>query len=378
MFKRTVNGIAAGTASLLVGILGLAAGLPLAGDTALAQTPTNMVTIALPADPVPAVVTNFRCHILPVQGQTPSRPGCDDLHLRAAGPNGFTSPDLNNHGGPVVTNTTHTFYFLNCLSNCATDWGDPITFLTDLFAGVNSTFLHVTDQYTGQSTDGRYTTSGPGVALTASVTHTITDSQLHTIIVNGIKAQFPSGGGGGYGRMHSIFLPQGQDLCFDNSNQCYCPDNNCGAGNVFAFCAYHGSFDTTDAVGGALHVIYQAQPFDNVSGCQVNGGPNGALKDSVNNVFSHEIFETITDPDLNAWWRTATGDEIGDICNFNLANPISLNGHSYAIQKEYSNKAHTCVSSATTPSRVTHDFNTDGQSDISWRNTNSDLAIWLM
>ena len=40
--------------------------------------------------------------------------------------------------------------------------------------------------------------------------------------------------------------------------------------------------------------------------------------------------------------------------------------------------SHACVSVADTPSRITHDFNTDGQSDIAWRNTNGDLAIWLM
>jgi hypothetical protein len=74
----------------------------------------------------------------------------------------------------------------------------------------------------------------------------------------------------------------------------------------------------------------------------VTNGPNGTLVDSTNNVFSHEIFETITDPDLNAWYN-ANGDEIGDLCAWQIINPILLNNVAYAVQKEYSNKSHQCV-----------------------------------
>jgi len=158
-----------------------------------------------------------------------------------------------------------------------------------------------------------------------------------------VKFENPQGGGGGNNRMYSIFLPQDQNLCFDNSNLCYCPDNNCNGGS-FVFCAFHGSFDSTDAVGAPIHVIFQAMPYQDVPGCQVANGPNGSHIDSTNNVLSHEIFETITDPDLNAWFRDTDGAEIGDICAWNLINPILLNGTSYAIQKEYSNQTHQCVS----------------------------------
>src|SRR5207237_687341 len=65
--------------------------------------------------------------------------------------------------------------------------------------------------------------------------------------------------------------------------------------------------------------------------------------------FSHEVFELITDPDLNAWYRTSDGEEIGDICAWQIANPINLNGRSYAIQKEYSNLDHGCVAGSSTP-----------------------------
>src|SRR5262249_46449490 len=154
-------------------------------------------------------------------------------------------------------------------------------FLTDLFA---SNFIHNIDQYMRGATkaSGRYLTSGNGAAVSGAMPHVLHDSDIHNLIMLAINnVLHPNGGGGGYNQMYSFFLPQGQDLCFDGSNSCYCPDNNCNGG-TFAFCAYHSSFDAVDKNGVTIHVIYQAQPYDNVPGCQVTNGPNGSLKDSVN------------------------------------------------------------------------------------------------
>ena len=58
-------------------------------------------------------------------------------------------------------------------------------------------------------------------------------------------------------------------------------------------------------------------------------------------------------------------------------NPIYLNGNAYDIQTEYSNAATNCVGAYATLA-LSHDFNFDMNSDIVWRNSNGDLAIWLM
>ena len=308
----------------------------------------NIVKVPVPrADQAaPSDMTNHRCHIFPVQegfgararGEPPIRPDCESSHGQAI--RNFAPTDLSFHGGPVIINAQQSFIFLNCSLSC---WGNPFEFLSDLFIGVNIPFIHIVDQYVNSTASGRYISGDVAIELNGTQPHTLTDSQLRALVMKGVKFAFSQGGGGGYSRMYSIFLPQGLNLCFDNSKSCYCPDNNCNGGS-FAFCAYHGSFDTTDAVGNPIHVIYQAQPYDDVPGCQVTNGPNGSLIDSTDNVLSHEIFETITDPDLNAWWRNSDEFEIGDICAWNLANPILLNGDSYAIQKEYSNEDHQCVS----------------------------------
>ena len=120
---------------------------------------------------------------------------------------------------------------------------------------------------------------------------------------------------------------------------------------------YHGSVTFSD-IG---HVLLSVEPFQNVDGCSVaTPSPNGVLVDSTANVLSHETFETITDPDPpatftdllagNSGWLalnslTEFGSEIGDVCEnpFFQYNPVTLNGKSYEIQPEYSNKFHACA-----------------------------------
>jgi len=96
------------------------------------------------------------------------------------------------------------------------------------------------------------------------------------------------------------------------------------------------------------------EPFQNVNGCNVQQpSPNGSLVDSTMDVLSHELFETITDPDGYGWWNSFDldlgGYEIGDECqdyNFGYSN-INLAGTPYEIQPEYSNAQHACATRPT-------------------------------
>jgi hypothetical protein len=66
-------------------------------------------------------------------------------------------------------------------------------------------------------------------------------------------------------------------------------------------------------------------------------------------VRSHELFETITDPDGTTWWNRFSldlfGAEIGDECqDFDFGyGSVKLNGTKYEIQPEYSNSLHGCA-----------------------------------
>lgn len=256
--------------------------------------------------------------------------------------------DLEFHGGPVVQSTEQHLIFVNLAhsTSCqtiATCWGDPGTFLRDLG---NSNFIHVVDQYIGSEADGRYTVSQVPVSVTYPTgPHPLTNLDILTI-VHAVAAVL----GTGYGNLYHVFLLPGQDECFTSSfTTCYSPDKP----STFVFCAFHGSATFRD-IG---HVLFSVEPFQNVRGCaEKPGTPNGQLVDSTNSVLSHETFETITDPDLNAWYNSLNlalrGAEIGDECSFIAFTPtgvffdpsnVRLDGRKYATQPEYSNAGHTCT-----------------------------------
>ena len=189
-----------------------------------------------------------------------------------------------------------------CNGSC---WGDPEGFLRDL--GL-SEFIHITDQYVGASGSNRYTVV-PGVKSKTPSGKLLIDADIvklvHTVASKTDQT--------GYGHEYHVFLTPGTDECFDSTHTvCYSPDNPA----TFFFCAYHGSVDFSD-IG---HVLYSVEPYQNVMGCSDTGlTPNGSLEDSTDSVLSHELFETITDPDGTAWVNITDngmfGEEIADECS---------------------------------------------------------------
>jgi hypothetical protein len=91
-----------------------------------------------------------------------------------------------------------------------------------------------------------------------------------------------------------------------------------------SFCAYHTS--TAMVYNNvSLHIRYALipDPTQRCSGC--NGGiavygdtvtPNGDMgADTMTDDIMHELSETVTDPDITAWY-TQSGAENGDLCNY--------------------------------------------------------------
>jgi len=286
-----------------------------------------------------------------VGAATPAVPGF-------SGP-GFYPDDLvqNVPAGPVLTNALFYNVFINCDGMCFVTPGQSATpgiFLNRWFP---STFIHVLDQYTGTTQSGRY--SGNGRVL---VQYTVQSAQLDdaTDIAAVVHAAAASHGSG-YNAVYNVFVPKGIDVCISTSTgpQCFSPNN---PANWF-FCAYHSYVDFSD-IG---HVLYTVIPYPDqalVSGglpfyvCDVGQTnpnsntaptPNGVVSDSVASLLDHEISETITDPDINAYQvQNSLADylsEIGDICvnPGYLYAPVTISGFSYYIQPEYSNTYHACV-----------------------------------
>jgi hypothetical protein len=241
--------------------------------------------------------------------------------------------DLSYHGGATVeiaqSHNVYLFSGVSCSSPSC--WGDPEGFLRALG---KSEFIHVTDQYVGEHSSNRYTL-GQNFSTSAPQPNPMSDDDVRNIVHAAATVA-----GNGYGHIYHVFLPPGQDECIV---QGVCASN--------VFCAYHSSVDF-----GNVHILYSVEPFANVPGCQVQPGtPNGTLTDSTNDVLSHELVETITDPDGDAWYNTLNfslfNQEIGDECVFVTIIPpnvfsvpsiIKVQGKQYALQPEYDNSAHGC------------------------------------
>ncbi len=340
------------SSSVLVraGVAVFAAAIAVAGTGAAgAQTPA-----ALPAARAIKVTASDRAaaaatkgtakrHALGVKG----RPTGSRSIVRSG--SGLRYPgDLQYHGGHTLTSTQQHSIYVYGSTGCATVatcWGNPDGFLKDLG---KSDLMHLTDQYTHKTSNGRYTV---GVAYHAAAPTPLTTPLTDTDMQGVVHKAAVLGKQSGYGHMYNVYLAPGIDVCFDSDQtDCYSPDNP----DVWTFCAYHASVDFAD-IG---HIIYSVEPYQNNDGCSVQpSAPNGILADSTYSTLSHEVFEAITDPDADSGWlnsanNSLSGEEIADECQFLVnigsksyfdASSVKLNGHSYATQPEYSNKSHACT-----------------------------------
>lgn len=160
----------------------------------------------------------------------------------------------------------------------------------------------------------------------------LTDTQIQAEVTRAIGV---NGWTVGVGHQFFVFTAKGENSC-DSSGSC----------SFSTYCAYHGNF-----VSGGQDVLYANMPYSgtNLSACGIPASPNhDADADSEINVISHEHIETVTDPNLDAW-SDVTGSEIGDKCNFTFGpqagdgSDVSLNGHPYLIQEEWSNAKRGCA-----------------------------------
>jgi len=218
------------------------------------------------------------------------------------------------------------------ISNNSTQYYSSINGVTKYFVG--------TGGLAGYDVDTNpYPASGCHDSVTPS--NCITDAQLQAEIsrVMTLRGWTP-----GLNKMFIVFTSTGEGSCTDNSS------STCA---YTSYCAYHGYFGST-----TTPTIYANMPYANPTYCYASSNgqhaPSGDVPSDANvNVTSHEITEANTDPESNAWWDSANGEEIGDLCawNFGTADWNSglapanqnWNGHYFDLQLEYNNHTAACV-----------------------------------
>jgi len=259
--------------------------------------------------------------------------------------NANASMNLLNAKNGLVVEPPLSFYFIyyGDFSATSVDGQTPALVKQYIQDSSNTPYLNTVSQYTSGTT-GKPTTTTIYYAGASFITGypygkvlaTTTDTCVANIVKSAINSfNIPLNTNTQY------YLITSSDVSFSTA---VCDDTN----NA---CGYHTFFPKYNNVE---QVLYGWIGSDQ-GGCFVNGPYNGPAN-TVVNVFSHEVFETLTDPYIDAW-NNQKGNEIGDLCNFNFGSNqldskistsggkynIILNGHEYLVQLEWSNLVADCV-----------------------------------
>ena len=256
------------------------------------------------------------------------------------------------HGGPVMT--SFAAYLIFWLPP-GVHFSSPVSdanyeqLMMRYFQDVGgSPFYDIVTQYPGSNgTPANAVTRGGSVVDTSPYPHAGTtadpllSADFRQEITNVIGAQ---GWPIGVGTMYFVFTGSGIQSCFDSTH------TDC---SQVQYCAFHSAFFLT--AFDIDHAVVWANMPDaySLGDCgpsNVNGDP---AADTEINEMSHEHFEAVTDPLLNAWYDTDLSGEIGDKCAYNVGpggytstTPnVFLNGHPYRPQREWSNIAGGCAAS---------------------------------
>jgi outer membrane protein assembly factor BamB len=248
------------------------------------------------------------------------------------------SGNLTYHGGPVEATPSVFLIFWgptwNNGSNGLTSDGQLVQ---SYFSDVGSTsFENILSQYYDTNGSIPNTLSLAGTYLDFSTPSTDTSCGGPTVqdasIQAEVQAAITANGWPTNANATYFVFPPSNAFVNDGSNDC--SDQSSPTG----FCGYHGF--------SASNVPYAAIPYPlDLSVCPALATPNGsAAADSLVNISSHEQFEAISDPQLNAWYD-ASGFEIGDKCAYDLSAGLTHlnNGGTFAVQTEYSNASSSCV-----------------------------------
>jgi IPT/TIG domain len=158
-----------------------------------------------------------------------------------------------------------------------------------------------------------------------------------------------------------VLLPPGVSTCYETSGH-QCSE---GTGKSFKYCAYHSFF-----TAGSDTFLYVDDPYDDTPEC-VAESPNESPSDyAISGGLAHEHSDSVTDPELNAWYyeKKEKVEEIADKCRSanaekELGPPLGtapdgvpynqlINGHEYLYQQEWSNERAACEQRTALPPTI--------------------------
>jgi len=222
-----------------------------------------------------------------------------------AGSNG-----IDYHGGPVLVNNVNVYEIWYGNWTGATARQSIVdTFLHGI--GGTAYFNTNTSYYDASGTYVKNVVTVAGSA-TASGSTSLNSNSIAPIVANAISVN------------HWTADPNAVYFVFTSANVSV-------SGFLTQFCGFHGNM-TVNSV--ATQYAFVGDPtggsIANCSG-QTGGSPNGDLGgDAMVSVVAHELSEATTDPQLNAWYSSASGNENGDLCAWNFGSVFLASNGSYA------------------------------------------------
>jgi hypothetical protein len=313
-------------------VLAACVGAPEAGEVAADQD------ISLEADVAPTGkgIRTIESAARPEVVQVPLELDNGALPEGQAKPTGGATVSITNHGGPVMLSTTHAYviWYGNWTGNTGTTiipaylssiGGSPHFNINTTYYQGTTTKSYVSNSHT---LGGQTTVAYPyGTALT--------DANIKSIVSDAIVGgKLPSDTHGVY------FVLTSADV---NETSGFCTQ----------YCGWH----THGTIGGAdikYSVVGNAARC--ITSCAAQStGPNGnAGVDGMLSVITHELEETVTDPDLNAWYDSG-GAENGDKCAWTFGTEstaangskynMTLGGKQYLIQRNWDATLQACAMS---------------------------------
>ncbi len=238
-----------------------------------------------------------------------------------------TGNGISYHGGPVIQGTTHVYYIW--YGNWSTDAGAN-SILTNLaghiggspYFNINTTYGDTTGNVANSVSYGG-SASDPG-----SLGTSLSDNDIGTLVANAIgSGQLPLDANGVYFVLTA-------------------PGVNETSGFLTQYCGWH-TYGTLGSTNVKFAFVGDAQG-PNLGACAVQSvSPNGdAGADAMASVIAHELEESVTDPELDAWYDSA-GNENADKCawtfgtTYNATNGsaanMALGGLNYLIQQNWLN-----------------------------------------
>lgn len=238
------------------------------------------------------------------------------------------SNGITYHGGPIMLGTTKVYYiwYGNWSGNTAT------TILTDLANSIGgSPYFNINTTYTNGS-GGRVSNS---VSYAGSTTDSysqgtaLSDAAIQTVVSSAISSgRLPKDTSGVY------FVLTSSDV-------------NATSGFCTQYCGWH----THGTISGSdIKYSFVGNPDRCPASCAAQTvGPNGnAGADGMASILAHELEETVTDPDLNAWYDSR-GYENADKCAWTFGTTstapngalynVTLGSRNYLIQRNWVNAA---------------------------------------